>query len=177
MGGGNIGLFSILYASKYPAAKIVVVEPESSNFNILKKNISCYKNITAIQGGIWCKDIGLKITNPDYHNVGFRVDEVDGESNQNIDICGYSVNTIIKMFNVETIDIFKMDIEGSEFKVVLDDNSEEWLKKTKYLIMEIHDVYMKNGRKLINKKMHDCGFCLTTFNEDNLFEKTTDDKL
>jgi len=34
--GANIGLVSILFANKYPNAKIIAIEPENSNFEMLK---------------------------------------------------------------------------------------------------------------------------------------------
>lgn len=35
--GANIGLMSIFYANKYPDAKIISLEPDRSNFTLLKK--------------------------------------------------------------------------------------------------------------------------------------------
>lgn len=51
--GANIGLASIFYANKCPEAKIIAIEPESANFEMLKKNTASYPNIFAIQGALW----------------------------------------------------------------------------------------------------------------------------
>lgn len=169
-GGANIGFFSVLYAKKYPQAKIVCVEPELSNYKLMKKNISRYPNIIGVQGGIWSCDTGLRIINPEYHNVGFRVDELD-INDERSEIRGYAVETLMAMHGVDTIDIFKMDIEGSEFNVILDAKSDNWLKKTNFLIMEIHDTYMPGGRQSIYEKMKGCGFKFLPYGEDNLFIK------
>src|SRR5277367_3436209 len=36
--GANIGLTSIFYANKYPGARIVAIEPEASNYQMLVEN-------------------------------------------------------------------------------------------------------------------------------------------
>jgi len=43
--GANIGLASVFYANRYPRAKIIAIEPEQSNFDVLKKNTSHYSNV------------------------------------------------------------------------------------------------------------------------------------
>jgi len=43
--GANIGLASIYYSIKYPEAKIIAIEPELSNYELLKNNIKNYPNI------------------------------------------------------------------------------------------------------------------------------------
>ena len=49
----------------------------------------------------------------------------------------------MKNNNIDSIDIFKIDIEGSE-KELFEMNYEYWLPKTKCLIVETHD-RMKPG--------------------------------
>lgn len=46
--GANIGAASIYFALKYPDATIISLEPEKTNFNILKKNSKKYKNICCL---------------------------------------------------------------------------------------------------------------------------------
>ena len=47
--GSNIGLVSIYWAKKYPDAKIISVEPEQSNYEILRINTNPYKNISILK--------------------------------------------------------------------------------------------------------------------------------
>ena len=56
-GGANAGYASIFFANKYPKAKIIAVEPERLNYEILKKNTGLYHNISAIEAGIWNKEV------------------------------------------------------------------------------------------------------------------------
>src|ERR1700676_1341600 len=46
--GANIGLSSVFYAKKFPNARIIAIEPESSNYEMLQKNTAPYLNVTAV---------------------------------------------------------------------------------------------------------------------------------
>lgn len=50
--GANIGLASIYFANNYPEAKIIAIEPEQSNFELLKKNVAPYPNIIPLQAAL-----------------------------------------------------------------------------------------------------------------------------
>src|ERR1700674_2609294 len=41
-GGANVGYASIYFANRYPAAQIIALEPEESNFELLKENTTPY---------------------------------------------------------------------------------------------------------------------------------------
>lgn len=43
--GANVGFASIYFASKYPNSKIIAIEPEESNFRLLKKNTDSYEKM------------------------------------------------------------------------------------------------------------------------------------
>ena len=59
--GANIGLASIYFANKYPSAKIIAIEPEKDNFELLKLNTGEYTNIIPVNNGIWNKKANLEI--------------------------------------------------------------------------------------------------------------------
>jgi len=50
-----------------------------------------------------------------------------------------SVDGLLDEFNIDQIDILKIDIEGSE-KELFEKNYEKWLPRTKMIIVELHDV-------------------------------------
>lgn len=47
--GANIGLFSFMYAIKYPTRTIVALEPEEKNFKVLIKNVGDFSNVICLQ--------------------------------------------------------------------------------------------------------------------------------
>lgn len=59
--GAHIGLSSVFFASKYPNATVIAIEPEPSNFEILLTNVSNYTNIQPVQAGLWSRKAHLRI--------------------------------------------------------------------------------------------------------------------
>lgn len=140
--GANIGLTSIFYANKYPNAKIIAIEPDSENFEVLEHNTKNYPQIALLQNGLWYKDVFLNISDKFKGGKWAMVVEEASEKSEN-SINAISIDTILKQFNINKIDILKMDIESAE-KEVLSYNYQNWLPKTKMLIVELHD-RMKPG--------------------------------
>lgn len=139
-GGANIGLFAIEMKNKYPKSIIVCIEPDPNNFFALQQNIQHYDNVFAENAGLWNKDTKLRVY--DKYNCGewgFVVEE-DTELGK---IAAVSIETIMKKYGREKIDILKLDIETSE-KQLFKENYKNWLPKTKLIAVELHD-YLEQG--------------------------------
>ncbi len=165
--GANIGLTSFYFAIKYPNAKVFAIEPESSNFDFLLKNAKNYKNIIPLQYGIWSKDRKLVVENPKGENWSFMTKQVENMSQYDID--GISVKTLMSNYNIETIDIFKIDIEGAE-EELFSKNEKFWLEKTKCIVLEIHN---KKCRSAVENAMQKYGFVLISISGENEYYKNT----
>ena len=144
--GANTGLASIFFANKFPNAKIFSIEPEESNFKLLKKNVSQYHNIVPIQAALWNENTKINLIDPDFGNWGFQVQkntlkDVDKIDNGNT-VDGITLLEIIKNFDLKNIDILKIDIEGAE-KEVFNETS-QWIKKVDSIIIELHE-WIKPG--------------------------------
>lgn len=142
--GGNIGLTSAYLASKFPQAKIVTVEPEASNFEMLKVNVAPYPNIIPVNKGVFHKECYLKIINEGTANNCFRLEE----SEEPTSIHAISIPSLMQQYGMETIDILKMDIEGGE-RYLFNEQAHEWLSKVKILMIELHDRYYPGCSKLL----------------------------
>ena len=134
--GAYIGLSSLYYSLQFPDAQIIAVEPESSNFQILTTNTELYPNIQRINAGIWSRNTRLKIVDSQSEKWAFTVIEAD-ESDSDA-IKAVTIDEILADSGFEEIDILKIDIEGSE-KEIFSRNSENWLKKVKIIVLELHD--------------------------------------
>jgi FkbM family methyltransferase len=139
--GANIGLASIYFKTMFPDATVIAVEPEAENYKLLCRNISSYPNIHTLNGGIWSTSSNLRIKDEGLGSWSFSVEEVDYEDDTTVK--AYSIPDIMQQFNISTIDILKIDIEGSE-KELFSKNMEQWLPFTKTIIIEMHD-WMNNG--------------------------------
>ena len=59
--GANVGLFSLLYAIRYPYAKIIALEPEDHNFALLKKNVALFPNVICERRGVWWREAFCRV--------------------------------------------------------------------------------------------------------------------
>jgi len=138
-GGANIGLATLCLKNKYPNLKIFAVEPDLSNFEMLKRNTSPYKDVICYIMGIWSTNTKLKIINADAGNESFRVAEITNVETDDIGVFdAITINEIVKRNNICHIDLMKLDIEGSE-RIVFESNFSDWLAITDIMLVEIHN--------------------------------------
>ncbi len=134
--GGNVGYAAIYFTLKYPEAKIISIEPNKENFDVLVENCKKYKNIFPINKALWGSETKLNFLNPETpYNGGYRY----GESKNDNDL----VETVTMDFltkDQDKIDILKMDIEGGEISLFQNEYI-SWLKKVQFLFIEPHDIH------------------------------------
>ena len=83
--GANIGLSSVFFANKYPDSKILAIEPEHTNFEMLKKNAFHYSNIIPINKALWKDNGKLCIYNPGTDKWGYQTRQrCDNEKSEGI---------------------------------------------------------------------------------------------
>ena len=82
------------------------------------------------------KEVNLAIVDTGKGNNSFTVEELSHPTKGSIS--AISIAEIMAEKNWKTVDVLKLDIEGSE-KNVFEKNYESWLPLVKVLIVELHD--------------------------------------
>lgn len=172
--GANIGLFTVLYAANYPEKKIIAVEPETSNFQLLKKNTKRFKNVICIQQGVWYRDAyckvypGRVIVSPSntYSEGSFYIGECDKTDKGAVR--AQSIESLMREYSIEKCFV-KMDIEGAE-QEIFEQEDLQWIDKCYMLAMETHEWIFKNDLDLvIIKKMREYGYKYRELGENKIF--------
>lgn len=139
--GANIGLASIYFANKYPEATILAIEPEGSNFELLKRNVAPYPRIQPIQAALWDRNEEISLVDPGLGNWGFMTESAKaGEESHGASrhmVRAMTVDRILEEHGFDRIDILKIDIEGAEKEVFAD--SGKWISKVDSIIIELHE--------------------------------------
>jgi FkbM family methyltransferase len=136
--GANIGTSSIFFAEKYPDASIIAVEPEESNFDLLLQNTSNYDNIIAIKAAIWGSSDKRTIKNQFSGHWGYTISNTQKRSKSTgQEINCITIGALMEKYGIDTIDLLKMDIEGSEKNVL--ENSSDWINSVEIMTVELHD--------------------------------------
>jgi FkbM family methyltransferase len=136
--GSNIGFSVMHFKSKFPDAHVIAVEPEKKNYDQLVKNVKEYSNVDCLQNAIWYSKKNLGIFDSGLGEYGFRV--VDDNQKQVGSVDSITMDDIISKYNLQTIDILKIDIEGAE-KELFTYNYESWLPKVRCIVIELHDTF------------------------------------
>ena len=111
--GANIGAASVYFAVTFPNARIVAIEPEASNFDVLKRNVQGL-NVRCVHGALAARAGQSKIVDPGDGHWGFRTETVAAGGVPNVtlaDIFAEELKPGLFPF------IVKIDIEGAEADV------------------------------------------------------------
>ena len=139
--GANIGLTAIYFKMCFNDIKVIAIEPDSENFRLLVKNLEANQISTrhCLNAALWSASIPLKTGNAfrDGKSWSITVEEAGGSDSA---LEGVTLPALFQQFDLQFLDVLKIDIEGAE-KYVFEDHDaiEPLLKKTKYLAVEIHD--------------------------------------
>lgn len=140
--GSNIGLSSLKFLEKFPNCKIICLEPDPQNFSALQKNLNHFQNsVIAMQSALWFKDDELYLDNSFRDSLEWSRSITESYKKNLPKIKAVSMNTIIRENNLEIIDLFKIDIEGSEAKIFKKENDLSFLNIVKIIVIEIHDEF------------------------------------
>lgn len=149
--GANTGLSAAYFYRHFPLAGIYCVEPDQKNMSVLKLNVEDLipkDNIHLLQAAVGRADGEAELVHSRYA-YNQRVDE---RTNGTVTVL--SMNSILSHFNLEKVDLVKMDIEGAESLVLTDDR---WLKRVRAIFIEFHSASgLNNGLKILSENKFRC---------------------
>ncbi len=137
--GSNMGAALSALATRYPAARLLGVEPDAANAAIVRRNVSRYgERCTVVEAGIWSADAELILDRAsDYGEHGFRLRERDEGEDPAAAIAALSVDTLFARHLPEgPIDYLHITIEGSERRILEAGGS--WTRRVRSLRIEAH---------------------------------------
>jgi len=144
----NIGLTCLAFARRYPSAKIVALEVDEDNFNLLCRNVLQYPNITPLRAALWSHVEFVRIRNPGAEAWAFQVERASASDPGAIPAT--TVGRLLESFAAPQISLLKLDIEGSE-REVLSEGDQSWVERTETLAVELHDRFRPGCTKALNE--------------------------
>ena len=144
--GANVGLASVYFANQFPNARILAIEPEKENFEVLVKNVEPYPNVQPVLGALWSEKTEVEVVDHGLGNWGFMIEAPSSSgpssNSRHQKIEAMTVDMILERYDVSKISLLKIDIEGAEREVFR--NSSSWIDRVDSLIVELHE-HMKPG--------------------------------
>jgi FkbM family methyltransferase len=137
--GANIGLASAFFANQYPEARIIAIEPELANFEMLNRNVSMYPNVRTIRGALWKENKEIRLFNPGAGMDGFqtREKETEGPEEGSEFVPGMTMENVLSTQGISFVDVLKIDIEGAEREVF--ESPSSWIGRVGVIMVELHD--------------------------------------
>jgi len=134
--GGNIGLSAIWFATQFPRARVLVVEPDTENLHVLRLNVAPFGDrIVVIEGAVWNRSTHLEIINPEAGSAAFRVEETEDSSPQSLRAFG--MEQLCEMGgNLDPL-IVKIDVEGAQGAIFASNTN--WTRRAALISLELDD--------------------------------------
>jgi FkbM family methyltransferase len=142
--GAHIGMASLFFLQHYKTASVYSIEPDSSNVRLLRKNLSAEiagRQVTVIPCAISEKE-GTALLDNSGWSYNSKLKESSHLSVEGEYVTVRTMESIIREYNINHIDLLKIDIEGSESGLFA--NKPDWLKLVEILMIEIHSEDIKN---------------------------------
>ena len=143
--GAYTGLSAVYFATKYPEASVIAIEPDGANFDLLVRNTSDLANVRPVRAALWSNNGLIELTDPGKGDWAFRVTEIGETTNVKPrsgkgggdQIPAVTILDLINEYGLSYIDLLKLDIEGSEKEVLA--GSELWISHVGAICIELHD--------------------------------------
>lgn len=135
--GAHVGLATLYFAERHPMARILALEPEQDNFELLRRNTAHLDRVLSVRGALYGPGRPVRINTSQGETWTHRVEAATAEDPTSV--CGYTLRQVLEMSGAERIDILKLDIEGAEKDVLDGAASDGTLEKVDTILAELHD--------------------------------------
>lgn len=134
--GSYIGTSILFFKTQYPSAIVTGFEPDKNNYSLLKSNLDSwnFKDTNVVCAAVWVENGSIQ-----FNSAGGMSGSVHLEESK-VDATHDAVPCIrLKDLLTEPIDFLKLDIEGAEYAVLKDCESQ--LTNVRNLFVEYHGYY------------------------------------
>lgn len=140
--GGHIGVSTALVKLLWPAARVVVVEPDRTNFRLLKQNSATWPGVSCVQGAVTGAHAG---------NVPFRSFAATAEcgnsgtgricrdaKTDSVPVRAWTLAELVLRYGLGRVDLLKLDCEGSEGQILEQAGRDRLLETIRWIRGEWH---------------------------------------
>jgi FkbM family methyltransferase len=117
--GANVGATAFLLLNAFPNARLVAIEPEAGNYDVLRKNLEQFGDrAMALQAAVWSSDTTLRLVRGEFLDGREWTYQAKEHSDTSLEVVtAKSVPTLLEELGAERIDLLKVDIEGGELEL------------------------------------------------------------
>ncbi len=134
--GANVGYSSIYFLNQFPHCRVLAVEPDPDNLELLRINLQPYgSRVEIVIAGVWSTATRLVIVR---RSEAWATQVRAATRDEMGDLLAVDIASLMQRAGVDRVDVLKVDIEGSEAEV-FSANVDTWLPKIGNLAIELQD--------------------------------------
>jgi FkbM family methyltransferase len=170
-GGANNGDSALYLWLAYKPEVLVAVEPAEDNYELLCTNTQAIPAIRPVRGAVWHEDTTLRL---DLSGGSTVSNTVSAQGETGVAVVAKSIATLAREQGLEGFDLVKLDIEGAERELLLEERA-TWLKTCKIFLLELHDHIAPGAADALFAAVHRYGpFRMLPWGEYLVFVRTAD---
>jgi FkbM family methyltransferase len=145
--GANVGFFSFMMAAKRKNARIYAYEPMADNLKLFRSNLDRNRGrddrMQVEQKAVTGKKVdSVKMFFDDVHSntvISSIYEDFSKDNTKATEVPAISLEEIIATNGLKSIDVLKLDCEGSEYPILYDSPESVW-PLIKCLCIEVHEL-------------------------------------
>jgi FkbM family methyltransferase len=139
--GANIGASTLYLADTWPDARVIAIEPDTGNMDLLRGNTDGLSNVSCIHAALAAHTGEMLLIDPGVGHWGFRAfqpNEVSAEATVREHVPALGMDDLLRQFSHRYAPFLcKLDIEGGEKDLFADATG--WIDRFPLLVIELHD--------------------------------------
>jgi FkbM family methyltransferase len=112
--GANIGLTSAWFRGRYPAARIVAVEPDPDTFAKLERNLGGDDAVTLVQAAVAGEPGEVDLFRPPGYSITSSISEAHADVGSSTRVRACTIDELCAEHGLGQLDLLKLDVEGAE---------------------------------------------------------------
>jgi len=138
--GANVGYASAYFLSQLPECRILAIEPDFGNYEVLVRNLSPYgERAHVLHAALWSSDVDLVLRNERFRDGREWSRQVRACNNgEKARVHGIGMNTVLEKSGRSRVSLLKIDIEGAE-REVFSQNLMPWIDRVDAIAIELHE--------------------------------------
>jgi FkbM family methyltransferase len=169
--GANIGLSSAFFATKYPTAHIIALEPDADNFALLVENTAAFSGcVECVNAAAWSSDGHVALNRTDERGQALGSWGIQVAEGAIADVRSIRIDSLLHEYRWPRIDILKIDIEGAE-KALFEGQPRGWLEKVRFIMVETHERFCPGSERVVHEVLSSAFSFIGQSGEYLLFRK------
>ena len=146
--GANIGAFTLLARRVFPNSRVIAIEPDPGNASVLRRNCGEDTLVTVCETAALDDDCPKEVhlCRHDLNSGGNYVQDLFNRESKSVpffdgnpvSVPCTSIHNLLTTHGVKTINLLKVDTEGSEVAIFSCLSRHGWLQKTTWIRFEWH---------------------------------------